>query len=281
VKLNNLTFVIFTFNEEKRIERVIKNLKNYGNILIADNQSTDRTLEIAKKYGCDIFIRTKKCEFVETQEMMDDLEPFINTDWLYWAFADEMLEKSTLEEILKIIATNQYDIISIYRKNHYYGRFCYDAFASKTNKIFKKGTIDFSTNVIHGFGQPTIEKNKIYTLPKQFFVHHFMNEITQSYLNKINGYTQTELVFNQSQKNIIKLICYIFLNFFINHYILKKGYRAGMAGFHLFLMMSGYYIVKNMKLYEKNKSLSPEIIENENNKTRDNILSSFIEDKVS
>ena len=54
-----------------------------------------------------------------------------------------------------------------------------------------------------------------------------------------------------------------------------------MAGFHLFLMMSGYYIVKNMKLYEKNKSLSPEIIENENNKTRDNILSSFIEDKVS
>ena len=37
--MNNITFVIFTYNEEKRIERVIKNLKDYGTVLIADNKS--------------------------------------------------------------------------------------------------------------------------------------------------------------------------------------------------------------------------------------------------
>ncbi|OAQ38796.1 hypothetical protein A5893_12160 [Pedobacter psychrophilus] len=55
-----ITFVIFTYNEEDRIERVIKNLKNYGKVLLADNNSTDKTHEIAHKYDCEIFLRKKK-----------------------------------------------------------------------------------------------------------------------------------------------------------------------------------------------------------------------------
>ncbi|MGJ0300974.1 glycosyltransferase [Aliarcobacter cryaerophilus] len=273
--MNNITFVIFTYNEEKRIERVIKNLKDYGTVLIADNQSTDRTQEIAKEYGCDIYIRTEKFEFVESQEMMDKLSPVIKTDWLYWGFADEMLDIETLDEIIKIIATNNYDIISIDRKNYYHGKFCYDAFASRTNKIFKKGAIDFSNNVIHGFGKATVKEEKIYNLPDNMFVHHFISNTVQSYLNTINRYTETELKFSHKDRGPLFHLVLQPIRTFLVHFIIKKGYKAGFAGWNLTFIQIFYYIVKYIKISEQKNKLTAVEIEKRNDVFRDVILEKF------
>lgn len=271
----NLTFVIFTFNEEKRIERVIKNLKDYGHILIADNQSTDKTQEIAKKYGCDIFIRTEEFEFVETQMMMSALDKVVQTEWIYWGFADEMLDKNTLDETTKIIATNQYDIISIDRKNYYHGKFCYDAFASRTNKIFKKGAIDFANNAIHGFGKPTVPPEKIYNLPNEMFVHHFISNTAQSYLNTINRYTETELKFTHKDRGAIFNFILFPAKLFLSNFILKKGYKAGFAGWNLTFIQIFYFIIKYIKLSEQKNNLSAKEIESQNDIFRDAILRKF------
>jgi len=273
--MNNITFVIFTYNEENRIERVIKNLKNFGTILIADNQSTDKTQEIAKKYGCDIFIRTEEFEFVESQEMMNYLDSVVKTDWLYWGFADEMLDKKTLEEISNIIVTNKYDIISIDRKNYYHGRFCYDAFTSRTNKIFKKGVIDFSNNVIHGFGTPTVKAEKIYHLPNNMFVHHFISNTAQSYLNTINRYTETELKFEHKDKGALFNFILLPTKLFLSNFILKKGYKAGFAGWNLTFIQIFYYIIKYIKFSEQRNNLSASEIELQNDIVRDAILREF------
>ena len=57
---------------------------------------------------------------------------------------------------------------------------------SRTNKIFKRGSIDFRKNEIHGMGTPIVEKNKIYYLDDKYFVHHFISNTINSYLNIIN-----------------------------------------------------------------------------------------------
>jgi len=272
---DSITFVIFTYNEEQRIERVIKNLKDYGITLIADNQSTDKTQEIAKKYGCDVFIRTKDFEFVETQEMINELNEIIKTDWIYWGFADEMLDKKTLEEISRIITLKKYDIISINRKNYYHGKFCYDAFASRTNKIFKKNSIDFSDNVIHGFGKPIVTLERIYNLPNDMFVHHFISNTTQSYLNTINRYTETELKFSHNDKGMVVNFVLYPIRLFISNFIIKKGYRAGFAGWNLTFIQIFYYMVKYMKILECKNNLSTREIERQNNVFRDSILDEF------
>lgn len=272
---SNITFVIFTYNEEKRIERVIKNLKDYGTVLIADNQSTDKTQEIAKQYGCDIYVRTEEFEFVESQEMMDKLNPVIKTDWLYWGFADEMLDKITLDEIAKIINSDKYDIISIDRKNYYHGRFCYDAFASRTNKIFKKSAIDFENNPIHGFGQATVSADRIYHLPDNMFVHHFISNTAQSYLNTINRYTETELKFQHKDRGVVFSFILFPTKLFLSNFILKKGYKAGFAGWNLTFIQIFYFIIKYIKLSEQKNNLTAVEIEKRNDIFRDNILERF------
>lgn len=46
--MNNMTFVIFTYNEEKRIERFIKFLEM---VLVAGNKSISKAERMEKKYA--------------------------------------------------------------------------------------------------------------------------------------------------------------------------------------------------------------------------------------
>lgn len=269
-----ITFVVFTFNEEKRIEWVIKNFIDFGKILIADDGSTDNTLEIARKYNCDIYKRDKfGYGFVENQLLVNKLYEIVKTDWIYWAFADEMLDSKTLKLISQIVADNKYKIINIDRKNYFLGKYCYDMFHSRTNKCFKKGTIDFSNNHIHGFGEPVVAPNKIYSLPDQYFVHHFISNDIESYLNVINKYTSEEVgIVPNSIFKFIFLVQWIFIKMFVKNFLYLKGYKAGIRGLILYFLMCFYYLVKYMKLYQYKNTLSIENIEYYNNLYRTKIL---------
>ena len=270
--MNNITFVIFTYNEEKRIERVIKNLKDYGTVLIADNKSTDRTLEIAMQYNCEIFIREKEYVFVENQELLDLIYPFIKTDWLCFSFADEMIDVHTLQKIAYIINKNKYEIINLYVKNYYYGLFFHEAFAPRINKIFKKRAIDFTDNIIHHFGRVVVDDSLIYKMPSQYFIHQFKSDTIESDLHKINKYTNKENEFSYNQKNIFFNIFLNPIKLFFFNYLFKKGYKAGIVGFNFALIQILYYIIKYMKVIEKKAELSAEAIEVKNNEIKDAIL---------
>ncbi len=271
--ISNITFVIFTFNEENRIDRVIRNFKDFGRILVADNKSTDKTVEIAQKYGCDILIREEHFDYVENQKMLNLIYKNIATDWIYWGFADEMLDLNTLLEIKKVIESGQHDIISIDRKNYFYGKFCYDAFSSRTNKIFKRNCLDFSNNVIHCFGTPTVSTDRIFTLSDKYFVHHFISNTASSYLNTINRYTDVEICFHNTPNRNVFYPVIVLCGFLLKHYIIKKGYKAGFPCLQLTLLMTIYFIIKNMKLFETESNLCVEKIEAINNKERELILS--------
>ena len=270
-----ITFVIFTYNEAARIERVIKNFQSFGKILLADNNSTDGTIEIARKNGCEVFLRKEEYVFVENQQLVDQLYEVIDTEWIYWGFADEMLELDTLNEIKKVVLADKHDIITMDRKNYFYGQFCYDLFHARTYKMFKKGTLDFTNNVIHSTGTATVPKNKIYDLPDKYFIHHFISNTAKSYMNVINNYTESEVESYRRPKTSLIYFIFIVSKITIKSFFFNKGYKSGYAGLTLTQLMLFYSLIKDMKHYEKNNDLNRLSIENKNNRFRDNILKRF------
>ncbi len=52
-----LSIVISAYNEEKKIEDCLKSASFADEIILVDNSSSDRTVEIAKKYAPKIFTR--------------------------------------------------------------------------------------------------------------------------------------------------------------------------------------------------------------------------------
>lgn len=264
----NLTFVVFTFNEEARIERVIKNFNKFGKILVVDNFSADRTIEIAKSYDCEVLMH-KNPGWVENENTVVKVKEAVQTDWIYWAFADEMIGGAELEIISSLIKTDQYDIINICRKNYYYGVFCHNMFIARMNRIFKKDAIDFKGNQIHGFGKAIVDQSKIKYMPKKYFVHHFISNNIKSYLNTLMRYSDIEQRKPYRSKFLIIAYC---SKIFMKEFFMQGGYKAGLQGLYLIFIMITYIFINDIRSYEEINMLDTKSIEELNNGFRDKIL---------
>ena len=55
-KLLPLSVLMITYNEQHNIIKVIKNLRGWAKeIFVVDSYSTDKTVELAKKYGAKVY----------------------------------------------------------------------------------------------------------------------------------------------------------------------------------------------------------------------------------
>ncbi len=269
---HQITFVIFTFNEETRIERVIRNFIDFGPILIVDNYSSDRTLEISQRYGCDILLN-KNQGWVEDEDTAFAVKSAVKTPWIYWGFADEMLEIETITEIVRISQDDKYSAIDIIKKNYYIGKFCHEVISARLPRVFKKESIDFTNNKIHHFGKFLESSSSIYKMPEELFVHHFMSYTAKSHNDSYNRYSDLECLIGSHTVPIglLKIMAKAIKRFFYN-YFFRGGFKSGNAGKYLILYSIWYDILRDMKLYEMNYHISSDSIEDSNNIVRDKIL---------
>ncbi len=269
---SDITFVLFTFNEERRIERAILNFVKFGRILLVDNESTDRTREIAMQYGCDVLVNAN-AGWVEDEATAARVKAAVKTEWIYWGFADEMVGAETMDAIVSAVGSGRFDIVNLVRKNYYYGEFCHGAFASRMNRVFKKDAIDFTGNKIHLFGR-VVPGSRVQELPSTYFVHHFISNTAKSYLHAMDRYTDIESTEDRLIPSVLRLIvsgCKLV----VGNLLLRGGGRAGAPGYFLTAQMVYYQWLSAMKLYEKKAGLDRNAIELKNDACRDRILRSL------
>jgi len=92
-----VTIYTITYNEELMIEFFILHYrKNFPDceINIFDNYSTDNTVEIAKKYGCNIFYydTNNKLSDIKYLEIKNSCWKTSKTDWVVVCDCDELIE---------------------------------------------------------------------------------------------------------------------------------------------------------------------------------------------
>jgi glycosyltransferase involved in cell wall biosynthesis len=269
-----ITFVIFTYNEEARIERAIKNFSGVAKVLVVDNMSSDRTVELATAAGATI-LPHKNPGWVEDEDTVAVVKAAVTTPWIYWAYADEMIDAPTLAAVIKAVEEKEFEIIRMARKNYYYGAFCHDAYASPMNRAFKLHAIDFTGNTIHNFGRAVVPESSILDLDsKKYFVHHFISNNAKTYLRTIDSYTDIQAP-KTPPKGVGGLVFRTVKSFLVN-YLVRGGFRAGLPGLFMGFQMAYYEVLLNMKAYEIDKRLTSVEIESKNNKVRDALLADIL-----
>lgn len=267
---NKITFVLFMFNEEARIERAVRNFLPYGRVLVVDNHSTDRTVELARTLGADVLLH-KNPGWVEDEHTTSVVKAAVQTSWIYWGFSDEIVDRATMDAMLTAIESNRCSIVNIARKNYYYGEFCHDAYRNTQHRAFKKDAIDFTGNVIHSFGRATVpESDIVYLDPERYFVHHFISNTAKSYMGSLDRYTDIESAHTEPMRPLQMILR--MMRGFLGHYFLRGGRHAGRAGVYLGLQTSMYTLMLAMKAYERVHGLTTQTIEARNNRIRDELL---------
>lgn len=115
-----VSVLILTKNEEKMIVGCLESAKWADEIVILDNDSSDKTIEIAEKFTDKIF--SKKFESYE--EERNFLAEKANGDWIFYLDADERISLHLREEIEEITTNKRREIgvFAVPRKNILLGK---------------------------------------------------------------------------------------------------------------------------------------------------------------
>ena len=230
MKDNKISVVINTLNAERIFEKCLESVKDAYEIVVCDMHSDDKTLEIAQKYGCKICYH----------ERIGYVEPARNYaisqatgEWVLVLDADELVTHELWQYLIDFTQnTKNNTVLEIPRETFIIGQKLRCMRQSKLARFFKKGCAEYS-DAIHE--HPHVLAGNMVHIPrsaKNCHIEHYHVESIQSYIEKLNRYTDFEQdKFKAKKKKFssFRLVMRPFFEF-IKFYFLKFGFLDGIAG---------------------------------------------------
>ncbi|MHC2995253.1 MAG: glycosyltransferase family 2 protein [Candidatus Atribacteria bacterium] len=275
-----ISVIILTYNEEKNIEKCLKSIYEWvSEILIVDSYSTDKTLELAKKYTDKIYQHTFE-DYGKQRNWAQESLP-IKHEWILHIDADERVTSELAEEIKNVLkdVPNNVNGFLIKKRTFFMGRWIkhgghYPVYHLRLFRK-KKGRCEDRK-----YDQHFICEGKILKLKNDIFEENNIN--ISEWINRHNRWSSAEveelLYISIEKTNKIKtkyfgtpierrrwmrdevyscfpLFIRAFLYFFYR-YIIKLGFLDGKEGlvFH-FLQGLWYRFLIDTKIYEYKKRL--------------------------
>ena len=244
-----ISSIIIAKNEELNIKRCIESqLKCIDEIIvIVDEESDDKTLEIVKSYP-EVKCSVKKWQgYAKTKQYAVSLT---SNDWILWIDADEELTTGLSKEITEYKNKSpEYTAYSFPRKAFFLGRWIKHSgwYPGRVTRIFNKNRAEFDEKDVH---ENLIVHGQIGELNND--INHYTDPTIHHYFVKFNRYTTlaAEELFDKGKSFLISDIILRPLFIFIKMFILKRGFLDGVQGFILAVFSSAYVFTKYCKLWE-------------------------------
>ncbi|MFH1292391.1 MAG: glycosyltransferase [bacterium] len=273
--MSDITFLVFTYNEEKRIEYVVRNFINHGDVLILDDGSTDRTKEIAESYGARVVVRPKTDIYhTENQTMYQFILSQIKTNWIFWGYADNILPKSLLDKMTEITKQDQFKYVNIPTNTYLWGVTDKVIHKGYSPRFFRKDAMDFTDNKLHGMGKFLgKEDEKLKLLQKdEYAMYHFSTYNLQKFISSHLTYAQVEAEqkFQDGKKFSLVRLFAAMVRYFVM--FIRHGFKLGSIGVIVGLMYAFFRVMTYVSLYEKENGITLDIIEDSYAKKKEELL---------
>ncbi|MDD4202710.1 MAG: glycosyltransferase family 2 protein [Candidatus Omnitrophica bacterium] len=248
---NNLTVIVITKNEEKNIRRCLDSIKDISDeIIIVDDNSMDRTVEIAQKeYNAKVISNPLNNDFANQRNLGIE---HATCDWIFQMDADEVVPKETSQKIIKAIHNNKdYAAFNIIRRDCIYNiPLMHVPFASLA-RIFKKGEAQYSGKV----HEQLVIKGK--SLSLDAIVLHYNIFSIEQMMQKALKYSTLEadkIIENTPDISIKKVrykISFGTIKLFLKHYFKRNSRKDGEVGFIYAVINSISPAILWLKVLEK------------------------------
>ncbi|MGR3175665.1 MAG: tetratricopeptide repeat-containing glycosyltransferase family 2 protein, partial [Candidatus Scalindua sp.] len=114
-----LSLCMIVKNEEKFLPTCLESVKDYvDEIIIVDTGSTDKTVEIAGKYGAKVYHHPWENSFSKARNYSIK---YATCDWIMWLDADEEVDKDDAHKLKEVIKDNDVNVICLPRFSRFDG----------------------------------------------------------------------------------------------------------------------------------------------------------------
>lgn len=271
----DVTVIVLTKDEEKNIGPCLESVKDFAKrIVVIDSGSSDRTVEIARQYGADVYVHPFENYARQFNWGID--ETGIDTEWTLRLDADERFTPKLCRELEQAVET--------YRGQNVNG-FVLEAWLFFMDKQLKHGGSRKKKLMLFKTGIGRIEDRKMdeHTLLsegtaveiREKFLHYDFKDLS-NYVKKLNWYATREMQdyieerfpqsgFNGDNKEInavrarktkyykLPMFWRCWANFFYE-YLIHGNCLNGKEGFiYSFLYHLYYRILVDAKIHEQLK----------------------------
>lgn len=245
---NLLSIVIITKNEEDNIQDCLESVKWANEIILVDAQSTDRTVEIAKRYTQRVYVR----EWNGYANAKNFGTQHATCEWIFYIDADERITDELREEIQNKISDSKSEFVGymVARRTYFLDKWIKHCgwYPNYVTRLVKKGFGQFNELNVH---ERLIINGKVGKLTKDLI--HYTDKNLFQYFEKFNNYTTlaaNDLVVMNKNFTIKNLLLNPIFTF-IKMYFLRLGFLDGIHGLILCTLSSLYVFTKYAKLWEK------------------------------
>lgn len=243
-----ISATIIVYNEEDSIADVCETVSWADEIVIVDSDSSDRTVEIARKYTDKIFNR----EFRGYKDKHEFADAQTTGDWIFWIDADERVTPELRKSIGDLKNQDESSLpngFRIARKTWYLDRWIkhsgwypdYQMRLYRKSGSFWDGVSPHETARVEG-------RTKIL---RGEFLHYTKRDLSEHH-RVLDSYTTLAAENFYKRDKVIGSLGLFFhpIGAFVRTYILKQGFRDGIPGLMIAMFTAYSVFLKYAKLWE-------------------------------
>lgn len=244
--LTKISAVILCKNAEELIADCIDSVSFCDEVIIIDDNSTDRTPEIAKMMGASVYPYSNE-SFAKKRNL--GLKK-AKGKWVLYLDVDERLSPELQESIKKIVESKR-DVYSAYqlqRKNFYLGKNEWPTI-EKMARLFKKTKLEEWYGDLHETARVDGPIGEI----TDGIIMHFTHQDLAGMVNKTIKWSkiEAELRYNAGHPKMSWWRFYrVMLTAFYDSYVKQKGYKVGTAGLIESMYQSFSMFITYARLWE-------------------------------
>jgi len=241
-----LSVIITTFNEEINIGECIESVAWADEILVVDSHSTDRTVEIARRYPVELLQR----EYFGSAAQKNWAIDRVRHEWVLIVDADERVPPKLASEILTVLATQpKVNGFYIRRENVFIDRpIRHSGWSTdKVVRLFRKDKGRYPNRRVHA----DLEIEGPVPVLRQPFLHFTFRTFDQ-YFPKFLNYAEwgaAQAYRDGRRAGLAELVFRPWWRF-VRTYVLQLGLLDGMYGFVLCSLQAFGVFLKYARLWE-------------------------------
>ncbi len=251
-----ISIIILAKNEASRIGDCIKSVSDWADeVLVIDDESTDKTKEVSEKSGARVLTRKMDIEGRHRNWAQSQAR----NEWVFILDADERMTEELKKEIGDNLFSDPEVSVFIIPRRNFIGDYWIRGggmYPAPQMKLFRKDKFKWEEAEVHPrsimlWGRRKFVKNDIL---------HYTYRDWADFLNKINRQTTLEAIkwhklsIEDPKKARYKMnfihALWRALDRFFRTYIAKKGYRDGFVGVMIAYFSSLYQIMSYAKYRE-------------------------------
>lgn len=221
---------VIAYNEEKKIVDCLQTLLWADEIILVDSGSTDQTAELAENLGAKVV----QVPFNGFGDLRNQAIAHCSGDWIFSLDSDERCTNDVRDEILSVIKNPaSQDIYLVPRRNFFLGRWIkhsgwYPNY--RQPQLFRRGKMRYDLKAVHE-GYISHSDKEIGEFTSAIWQIPFKN--LEEIIYKANRYSSLgveKLIEKEKRGSFAKAFFHGSWSF-LKHYILKRGFLDGWAGF--------------------------------------------------